>query len=102
MAGDIRRSGFDSRHRCQNSAILVERRRYATCWPRGAFQRLAKQALIGFDSRFRCQNYSRDAVMDALIEFILLTVYCLTVSTLLVLMSRPVRWVLRWVVGAFR
>ena len=30
--------------------------------------------------------------MDALIEFILLTVYALVVSTVLVLLSRPVRW----------
>ena len=33
--------------------------------------------------------------MNALIEFILLTVYALAVSTILVLMSRPIRWVLR-------
>ena len=33
--------------------------------------------------------------MDALAEFILLAVYCLAVSTILVLLSRPVRWVLR-------
>ncbi len=33
--------------------------------------------------------------MDALIEFIAVTVYALAVSTALVLMSRPVRWVLR-------
>ena len=33
--------------------------------------------------------------MDTLVEFIALTVYALAASTVLVLMSRPVRWVLR-------
>ncbi len=33
--------------------------------------------------------------MDAIAEFILLTVYCLTVSTILVLLARPVRWAIR-------
>ena len=46
-------------------------------------------------------NYPREAVMDAIAEFILLAVYCLTVS-ILVLLSRPVRWAIRRVVGAFR
>ena len=40
-------------------------------------------------------NYPREAVMDAIAEFILLTVYCLTVSTILVLLARPVRWAIR-------
>ena len=42
----------------------------------------------------RCQIL-RETVMDALAEFILLTVYCLVLSTILVLLSRPVRWAIR-------
>jgi hypothetical protein len=38
--------------------------------------------------------------LDALIELILLTVYALVLSTILVLLSRPVRWAIRRVVGS--
>ena len=42
----------------------------------------------------------RRSGIGCLIEFILLTVYALVVSTILVLLSRPVRWAIRRVVGS--